>query len=278
MHGLAVAGVRDIDTGWTRGGPRLRGADGHPGRGAHLGQHLLRHALRARHALGPELAALGHVHPLVRRGRLLEVALLLALLEVTLLLLLLQVDRAVPLLVLLLHLLLGAYSLRHLLRSHALLLLLHHHALLGLALVRHALHLHLRLALGLLARHHLGSSLGPALSPRALTPLLVLLLLLRSLLDERGHQARVAFQDAEDLLVLLLGLRALEGLDQLLEGELHGGPHPALPGLPLSLGAHGPLLLLHSRRHLEPGPLLLLLLLLSPLVLLGPAHHGHLLH
>ena len=78
--------------------------------------------------------------------------------------------------------------------------------------------------------------------------------------------------------MLLLGLRALEGLDQLLEGELHGGPHPALPGLPLSLWAHGPLLLLHSRRHLEPWPLLLLLLLLSPLVLLGPAHHGHLLH
>ena len=227
--------------------PGLRGADRHArGRGAHLGQHLLRHGAALHHAAlvaADELAALaaGHPHPLVRGSRLLEVPLLWLTLEVALLLLLLlQVDRAVPLLVLLLHLLLGvAHGLRHLLRSHALLLLLlHHHALLGLPLVRHALHLHLRLALGLLARHHLGSSLSPALSrPGArLAPLLVLLLLLRSLLDERGHQARVAFQNAEDLLVLLLGLRALEDL---LEGELDSGSGTdlgAVVAIPLASG------------------------------------------
>ena len=79
----------------------------------------------------------------------------------------------------------------------------------------------LHISLSLLTRHHLGAALGPALSPGwSLAALLVLLLLLRSLLDERGHQARVALQNAQDLLVLLLRLRALEGLYQLLEGEL----------------------------------------------------------
>ena len=113
----------------------------------------------------------------------------------------------------------------------------------------------LHISLSLLTRHHLGAALGPALSPGwSLAALLVLLLLLCSLPDERGPQARVALQNAQDLLVLLLRLRALEGLYQLLEGELPGGPHPALPGLTLTLGAHGPLLLLHSRRHLEPRP------------------------
>lgn len=137
-----------------------------------------------------------------------EAPLLLALLEVALLLLLLlQVDRAVPLLVLLLHLLLLLLGLtnglRHLLRSHALLLLLHHHALL-LALVRHALHLHLGLNPTLLG-HHLRAALGPALTPGYLSPtLLVLLLLLRPLLDEGRHQAGVALQNTQDLLVLLL--------------------------------------------------------------------------
>ena len=137
-----------------------------------------------------------------------EAPLLLALLEVALLLLLLlQVDRAVPLLVLLLHLLLLLLGLtnglRHLLRSHALLLLLHHHALL-LALVRHALHLHLGLNPTLLG-HHLRAALGSALTHGYLSPtLLVLLLLLRPLLDEGRHQAGVALQNTQDLLVLLL--------------------------------------------------------------------------
>lgn len=175
-----------------------------------MGQHLLRHGAPLHHP-ADELAALvrlaGHAHPLVRWSGLLEVPLLLTLLEVALLLLLLQVDRAVPLLVLLLHLLLRlANGLRHLLRSHALLLLLlllNHHALL-LPLVRHALHLHLGgLALGLLG-HHLGATLSPALYPGSLAALLILLLLLRSLLDECRHQARVALQNTQDLLVLLL--------------------------------------------------------------------------
>ena len=76
--------------------------------------------------------------------------------------------------------------------------------LLRLPLVQHALHLHLGgLARGLLG-HHLGATLGPALYPGSLAAPLILLLLLRSLFDEGRHQARVALQNTQDLLVLLL--------------------------------------------------------------------------
>ena len=136
--------------------------------------------------------------------------------------LLLKVDRTIPLLLLLSHHLL-------LLLHHRIALLLLHHLLL-LLLLLHWLALHLAL-LHLLGNPALGTlhllldtcwqdRNGVGAPCPAATPVV------RSLLYEGSHQTWVGFEYLEDLLLLLWGLRGLQGMYQLLQG---------LHRLPLSL-------------------------------------------
>ena len=82
---------------------------------------------------------------------------------------------------------------------------------------------------------------------------------LSSLFDEGGHQAGVGLEDLQDLLLLLLGLRRLESLDELLE-RLHGLPLAwscaRHVGLPSHLLAGTSRHTLRSHRSAHPGSLL----------------------